>query len=237
MQNITDSTPDKTEPKGRWQFDGSVTLAFDDMLERSIPQYEVMRAAVTSIASYWLPGTVIDLGCSRGEVIARLQHPHPSSRYYGVELSEHMLAAARARFLGRPEVTIEAMDLRYAYPLVMANVTLAVLTLQFIPIEYRQRVLRRAYEQTEPGGAFILVEKILGSTYSIDERMVNQYHIMKSNNGYSRDDIERKRLSLEGVLVPVTASMNEQFLAAAGFAHIDCFWRWMNFAAWIAIKE
>ena len=42
--------------------------------------------------------------------------------------------------------------------------------------------------------------------------------------------------SLEGVLVPVTASWNEELLAKAGFKQIDCFWRWMNFAGWIAIK-
>jgi tRNA (cmo5U34)-methyltransferase len=43
-------------------------------------------------------------------------------------------------------------------------------------------------------------------------------------------------LSLEGVLVPVTAAWNEYLLRSAGFSHVDCFWRWMNFAAWVAVK-
>ena len=30
-------------PGARWEFDESVTSAFDDMLRRSIPQYEAMR--------------------------------------------------------------------------------------------------------------------------------------------------------------------------------------------------
>ena len=34
------------EDKASWQFDGSVTDVFDNMLSRSIPQYEVMREAV-----------------------------------------------------------------------------------------------------------------------------------------------------------------------------------------------
>ncbi len=38
-------------PSGqRWEFDTSVTTVFDDMLRRSIPQYEVMRHAVTELA-------------------------------------------------------------------------------------------------------------------------------------------------------------------------------------------
>jgi tRNA (cmo5U34)-methyltransferase len=66
--------------------------------------------------------------------------------------------------------------------------------------------------------------------------MVDLYYKMKSDNGYSQEQIERKRLSLEGVLVPVTAKWNEELLKQAGFKYIDCFWRWMNFAGWIAIK-
>jgi hypothetical protein len=40
---------DATQPKGRWEFDESVTAAFDDMLARSIPQYKTMRAIAETI--------------------------------------------------------------------------------------------------------------------------------------------------------------------------------------------
>jgi tRNA (cmo5U34)-methyltransferase len=60
---------------------------------------------------------------------------------------------------------------------------------------------------------------------------------MKRANGYSEEQIVRKRLALEGVLVPMTARGNEELLATAGFEAIDCFWRWMNFAAWVAVRS
>jgi tRNA (cmo5U34)-methyltransferase len=128
-------------------------------------------------------------------------------------------------------------DLRTSYPPARACVTLCVLTLQFTPIEHRQRILRRIYEHTQPGGALILVEKILGATADLDALMIDRYYTMKAENGYSQEQIERKRLSLEGVLVPVTARWNEELVSAAGFGQIDCFWRWMNFAAWIAVRD
>ena len=59
---------------------------------------------------------------------------------------------------------------------------------------------------------------------------------MKRENGYTEEEIQRKRLSLEGALVPLTARMNEDMLRGAGFHEVDCFWRWMNFAGWIAVK-
>ncbi len=66
--------------------------------------------------------------------------------------------------------------------------------------------------------------------------MTNQYYNLKHQNGYSIYEIERKKLSLEGVLVPVTANWNEEMLRLSGFTEVDCFWRWMNFSGWIAVK-
>ena len=60
---------------------------------------------------------------------------------------------------------------------------------------------------------------------------------MKRENGYTDDQIFRKRHSLRGVLVPLTAKQNEEMLREVGFAHVDCFWRWMTFAGWLAIRR
>jgi hypothetical protein len=76
----------------------------------------------------------------------------------------------------------------------------------------------------------------VGATAELDSQMVARYYDLKGANGYSPEQIERKRLSLEGVLVPVTAKWNEELLHGAGFQQVDCFWRWMNFAGWIALK-
>ena len=66
--------------------------------------------------------------------------------------------------------------------------------------------------------------------------MIDEYYKIKAENAYTQEQISAKRKSLEGVLVPITASWNEQMLKDAGFKSIDCFWRYLNFAGWIAIK-
>jgi tRNA (cmo5U34)-methyltransferase len=115
-------------------------------------------------------------------------------------------------------------------------VTLAVLTLQFIPIEHRQRVIRNAYRNTVPGGALIVVEKVLGAASELDDLFTARYLAQKAANGYTSEEIDRKRAALEGVLVPVTARANEEMLRAEGWGPVDCFWRWVNFVGWIAIR-
>src|SRR5512142_516136 len=237
-RRMTDAPVDQvmSDEDSRWRFDESVTEVFDNMLARSIPQYDVMREATFELGSKFVqPQTsIIDLGCSRGEALAPFVRKFGArNRFVGVEVSPTMLAAVRERFAGPIEdgiVDIRDLDLRTGYPSDNASVTLAVLTIQFTPMEYRHRILRRVFEHTLPGGAFILVEKVLASTAQLDDLFVERYHTMKARNGYTTEQIERKRLALEGVLVPLTARANTDLLRAAGFRQVECFWRWLNFA-------
>jgi tRNA (cmo5U34)-methyltransferase len=238
----TTTRADHNAPDGAWTFDGPVTDVFDEMLARSIPQYAVMRDAVFEVGSRFVaPGsTVLDLGASRGESLAPFVARFGAScHYHAVEVSVPMLDAMRTRFaaqIAACQLDLDARDLRVEYPPVMASLTLAVLSLQFIPIEYRHFIARRIYDHTLQGGACIVVEKVLGSTSLLHETFRDRYHALKSVHGYSVEEVERKRLSLEGVLVPLTAAWNEDLLRKAGFSTVECFWRWMNFAAWIAVR-
>ena len=231
-------------PEGEhWQFDRNVTDVFENMLARSIPQYGTMRALVFDLGAELVqPDTsVIDIGCSKGDALAPfVQRFGTANRYIGAELSEAMLEASRHRFaalIDQGIVDIRRLDLRVEYPPEMASLTLAVLAIQFTPIEYRQRIMQHIAEHTVPGGGVILVEKVLGSSAQFEELLTRRYYALKAVNGYTAEQIERKRLALEGVLVPVAARWNEDLLREAGFNQVECFWRWCNFAGWIAIKN
>jgi tRNA (cmo5U34)-methyltransferase len=226
-----------------WAFDAEVTRVFDDMLRRSIPDYDAMRELTLDMGSRFVrPDTyVVDLGCSRGEALAPfVDHFGAANRFLGLEVSEPMIAAARERFEGMIKagvVEIRATDLRDdSLPRVPSSLTLSVFTLQFIPVEYRQGIVHDAYDNLVPGGALILAEKVVGATALLQRTLVSSYHDLKRRNGYSLDDIDRKRRALENRLVPLSAEWNERLLSAAGFRHVECYWRRLNFAAWIAIK-
>jgi tRNA (cmo5U34)-methyltransferase len=230
-------------PGAAWKFDEDVTRVFSDMLSRSIPQYDVMRKAVFDVGSAFVkPDTyVVDVGCSRGDALEPFVLRFGSqNKCLGLEISEPMLAASRQRFKEQIEnglVEIRKADLRTGFPDVPASLILSVLTVQFVPIEHRQQLLFQMARQLRSGGGLVFVEKVLGGSASINKLLVDLYHRMKKENGYSEEEIERKRLALEGVLVPVTSAWNEELLKMAGFRQVDCFWRWMNFGAWVAVKD
>ncbi len=230
---------DNHVPGEKWEFDKDVAKVFDDMLQRSIPQYEVMRQTVRDIAMAYMKNetAIIDLGCAKGDAIARLAHMFPNMDFYGLDVSPAMLEEAQERFKNQKNVSISYGDLISGIPVQQtATVILSVLTIQFTPIEYRMQIIQNIYDQLEQGGCLILVEKVLGDSAELDALFRERYYALKGKNGYSQEDIARKRLALEGVLVPITAKWNEQMMNSAGFKQVDCFWRWMNFAGWVAIK-
>lgn len=224
----------------RWEFDESVTKVFDNMLERSIPQYELMRELVTRIGMQYMydGATIIDVGCSNGNAVAPFVRRFGCDcRYFLQDCSEPMIKACKEKFGSSiDELQIINHDITKGIIGDNADVILSILTLQFTPIEYRQKIMSSIYDALKVGGVFIFVEKVLGNTNEIDTLMVEQYYQLKSDNQYTQKQIQNKRKSLEGVLVPITARWNEDLLSSVGFKKIDCFWRCLNFAGWIAIK-
>ena len=241
---------DETLPEGKWEFDKSVTAVFEDMLERSIPDYKKMRTSSCAVALPDLSRSVrrhvdavLDIGCSTGLALDRLDS---YAQYNGVKIrqlvgtdvSEPMLDKAREDHSYDPRYHFMKADMRDHFPFGKESfdVVMCVLTLQFTPIEHRLRIMDEIHRIIKPGGRLVLVEKVLGNSVDLDRDMIDIYYAHKRHMGYTEEQIERKRLSLEGVLVPITAKWNEELLEKSNFKAYDCFWRWMNFAGWVAVK-
>ena len=246
--NADNHTPHEN---GRWSFDESVTANFDAMLRQSIPDYGNMRELTFNLGRNFINATggIVDLGASRGEALAPFvalaaeKGESEQNLCYALEISDPMLAVLRERFGECRNVSVLKKDLRQIddnfSPFLKGRncLILSVLTLQFVPIEYRAKILRKCFNSLQSGGAMLFVEKVLGNTADLDELFVDEYYKLKNGNGYSYEDIQRKKAALEGVMVPMTDSWNREMLRNAGFNQIDCYFRNLNFCALVAIKE
>lgn len=242
---LCDINIDKVVPKEKWEFDGAVADCFDNMLSRSIPLYDQMRTLCYKIGRRFITeeSAIMDLGASRGEALRPFIEDNTAKSFIAIEIAEPMRKVLIELYGNNDKFVladIPSSDLRSFdsanYKGQHTNLILSILTLQFTPIEYRMHIIQAIYDSLEVGGAFLFVEKVLGTSPVIDKILVDNYYEFKNANGYSYDDIQRKKASLEGVLVPVTASWNEDILKGAGFKHVDCFYRHLNFCGWIAIK-
>ena len=222
----------------KWEFDLEVASVFDNMLSRSIPNYGIMRELCYMVGRNFIKenGVVSDIGCSNGLASEMFIESYPQTKFILSDVSEAMLNACREKYKDRENVSVIYHDLREGVLTKNNDLIISCLTIQFTPIEYRQGILQSCYDNLNYGGALILVEKVLGNSSKIDNILVDEYYNIKKHNGYTDELIRNKRKSLEGVLVPLTASFNEHLLSQAGFTKLDCFWRCLNFCAWVAIK-
>lgn len=239
------SEKDNYVPNGKWEFGPDVTSVFPDMIKRSIPGYSTMRETVVRVANPFLNSEssglyFLDVGCSRGDTICEILESIDRPMQVGVtgvDSSAPMVHVAKRLFSGWDNVNFVHGDIMEIdiTPNKFALIT-SVLTAQFIPIDARQDFYQRVHSGLSCDGGFIVVEKILGETPISQHFLVDIYHNFKRDNGYTDQQIEEKRKSLQGVLVPMTASENERMLKAAGFSNVQRFWQCLNFAGWVAFK-
>lgn len=105
-------------------------------------------------------GHVLDLGCGTGANLERLiDLDLPFGSYTGVDLSEHMLARARAKFGSLPNVRFEQTDLEVD-PLPDRRFDLIVSTWVFEHLSEPTQVATKAWDRLRPGGHMVLLFEV-----------------------------------------------------------------------------
>jgi tRNA (cmo5U34)-methyltransferase len=232
----------KIEKSSDFKFDAAVANVFDDMLVRSVPMYLEIQRMITELArDYAMPGTSLyDLGCSTGTTLMSLNKMLDDSvRFVGVDYSADMLRICRENFekenFKRP-YELKEVDLNKSVGIENASVVVLCLTLQFVRPVYRERLLRSVYDQMNPGGCIIMIEKVLADHTDFNRQMIKYYYDFKRRNNYDEMEISQKREALENVLVPYKLIENIELLTHVGFRSPETFVKWYNFAGMIAFK-
>ncbi len=232
----------KIEKPSDFKFDSSVVNVFDDMVVRSVPFYLEMQRMITEIAFDYarLDTSLYDLGCSTGTTLLSLDSALDKSiRFTGIDDSDQMLDTCRknfeARNIGRP-FELKNCDLNVQFEVSNASVVVLCLTLQFVRPVNRPKLLKSLCDQMNGGGCIIIIEKVLGETSEFNRKFIDYYYDMKRRNNYDEIEIAQKREALENVLVPYKVSENIQLLLDAGFRSGEIFFKWYNFAGFMAIK-
>ena len=226
---------------GLFRFDASVASVFPDMINRSVPGYAtVVGMTGTLAAQHARPGSQIyDLGCSWGASLLSVAREPACDRceLIGIDNSESMLEQASNHLAQVPEgkrIQLQHADVLDT-PLQDASVVIMNYTLQFIPIEERERLLKRIREAMMPGDVLILSEKITLPDPRLNEYLIDLHHDFKRQQGYSDLEIAQKRQALEDVLVPETREAHVARLNAVGFSRCDVWFQCLNFGSLIAI--
>jgi tRNA (cmo5U34)-methyltransferase len=226
----------------KFVFDDKVASVFADMIQRSVPGYSTLLTGIAAIArQYAQPGTnCYDLGCSLGASTLALSSAISHSDCHIIAVDNSVAMIERCR------VHIQQAELKLSTDIICAdlldisieNASIAImnLTLQFIPLAYRQTCIDAIYSGLQPGGVLVLSEKIDFTEPRENTLQQSVHHAFKQLHGYSALEISQKRTALDNVLIPETLKKHHQRLTSAGFQFSTTWFQCFNFISIIAIK-
>jgi len=212
------------------------------MLQRSVPMYqECQDLAVHWCAKYAKPSTsVYDLGCSTGKFLLKLAKELEDAgniKLIGLDNSVAMLKKAKETLKNSPlACAMVEVDLNKKLTIENASVVVMNYTSQFVKLDNRPILLKSIYDGLVSGGSLILIEKVKSNIPDLNQTFIEFHHQFKEENGYSKLEISQKREALENVLIPWTVEQNSELIQSAGFSTVDLFFKWNNFAGFIALK-
>lgn len=209
---------------------------YESLMEKLVPYYREqhrilqMLLPLDSDRHY----RVLDLGCGNGMSSSLVLEKLPHASLVGFDITEAMLEAYRYNIsqITSDYQTIQG-DYRTesfgdGYDIIISGMTLHHLTLQ-----ERQDFYPILHAALNPDGLYLSNDIIVDEDSHVRE---DQYHLWKAFMRSGGEDPEfwyDKHLSKDH---PLTLSQQMAWLAAAGFQHAGCYWRYHNFAITKALR-
>lgn len=209
-----------------WTFETpEIAAGFDDHVREQLPWYDMVTDAVVYIVRNYLTddNTVVDVGSSTGNVIHKLMPLLLERKAYAVALekSPTMVEVLKKRFENHHNVSILQEDVRSSGT-EQAQVFVVFLTMMFIPVHERKRVIDRLRANLLKGGVLIVVDKVCdhgGYFATVLKRLGMHWKIQQ---GAELGAVTTKEMSLAGVQIPFDPSMlgvdAKQFFRMGEFA-------------------
>lgn len=243
MNNRDDLFSGSDNPRD-FEFDKDVANVFDDMVSRSVPFYnELQDAFIKLTSSFAQPNSAIyDLGCSTCTTLAKVAEKieDPTVCFVGVDNSDSMIDKAKQKLEGlgfSDRCSFVCQDLNDEVEIENASVVYLNWTLQFVRPLNRDRLMRKIFAGLKQGGALIVAEKVVVADSLLNRLYIDYYYDYKRQQHYSDEQIAQKREALENVLIPFRVDENIELMKRAGFQTVDVFFRWFNWAGFLAIKR
>ena len=209
-------------------FDFNKIKDFDNHIALSIPGYPVLTDLIRKYADYIIEeGTnVYDVGCSTGALLKSLP-VFKGVQYYGIDNSR-LLPDSEGDF------HFIRADLKDYDSFKNASLVCSVFTLQFLSRITRRVVVDRIKEALNPGGAFVVCEKILSPSPRLQSITNSLYYEYKQQH-FSADEILEKERALRSNMR--IRSLKDLYGELSGIGTVEVFWKSYNFVGLICTRD
>ncbi|MBK8320428.1 MAG: class I SAM-dependent methyltransferase [Betaproteobacteria bacterium] len=216
--------------------DPSAVAAYAEGPARNVPGWADMLRMVDLLLAERVAedGDVLVVGAGGGLELKRFAESHFGWRFLGVDPSHEMLKLAQST-LGSfsSRVSLHEGYVETASPGPFDAAT-CLLTLHFVPLEARRRMLAEIRQRLRPGAPFVLAHLSFPQAPEERDTWLCRYAAFVASSGI---DPAKARAAAEAVgarLSILCPSQDESMLYDAGFSSVQLFYAGFAFRGWVA---
>ena len=224
-----------------WVFNKNVAKTFDLHVKQSLPFYDSVQKYISSLSEWFIKdnSNIYDLGCSTGEtaknIFAFNRKRKIKYNYIGLDNSPQMIKLAKQKIKNK-NIKFKTTDINKITFKKNSDLFICLLTLPFLKLNERKKLLKKVYNSLKVGGALIFVDKIYSENPLVQDIFTQILFDSKIENKLTTTQILNKAKSLRGSMNLYQQPEIIKFCQDVGFKKNDVFFKWFNFVAIISIK-
>lgn len=208
---------------------------YDQAIRRCVPRYaEMLWAIVSYLPGHFRPARILELGCGTGNLSAALLAAFPDAECTLVDLSSDFLAQCRQRFAGSKRIAYQQADFRElncnpaSYDLVASSIAI-----HHLPDPEKARLFQKVYAWLSGDGVLVYSDQFAGATPGLYQRHLDYWQAEAARLGVSQEEWEQWMRHQEESDRHASLPDQMSWLRDAGFASVDCTWR---FLLWTVVQ-
>lgn len=207
----------------------AISAEYTEAIDRCVPRYrEMLWAILHYLPEGWQPSTILELGCGSGNLSELLCRRFPEATVRLVDFSSKLLAQCRHRLAGHRRVEYEEEDFRKlifdagTFDLVVSSISLHHLT----HVE-RAELFPNVFHWLSEDGVFTYSDQFAGATDDLYARQMADWRERSDQLGATADEWDTWMEHQRAHDHHATLIDQIDWLRDAGFAKIDCTWRYI----------
>jgi len=210
------------------RFFDTLTSDYTETIERCFPRYREMLWALLN----YLPqgrsfGSILELGCGTGNLSVLLHEAFPKARLRLIDVSGESLDVGRTR-LKAGEIEFEQQDFRkLTYSIGTFDLIVSSIAIHHLVSSEKQNLFRQCHGWLTSDGIFCFADQCAGATVDLYDRHIHNWKEASFNAGSSHDEWNMWMRHQAEHDHHDTLGDQMEWLRQAGFAVVDCPWRYL----------